>query len=246
MGRYPRGDFSVLGSKARLGEAVQAPLPKLPYLKPEELYQRRPDLLAAEHRAVALGLQVKEARAALFPRLSLSASGGTRAEDMNDLGDLDFSVWNLAGNLLQPIFQGGRLRASHRLSQARHREAMAGYQLAILRAFADVENALATEKSAALESDALASAAHESRMAAKRSQHDYANGLADILVLLISEGRAIDAESRWVDAEFRRRNAHIDAYLALGGERGPVSTDSYTSLTSPTTESSDGPKEAAL
>ncbi len=224
LGRYPRGDYTVLGENPRLGNSTQTPLPELPRLQPEDLFQCRPDLRAAEHRALALGLQVKEARAALFPRLSLSASGGTRTEDMSDLGDLDFSVWNLAGNLLQPIFQGGRLRAAHRLSQARYLEAMAGYQLALLRAFGEVENALATEKSAALEAEALASAAQESRKAAERSQNDYVNGLADILVLLISEGRAIDAESRWVNAEFRRRNAHIDAFLALGG--GPSSPTS--------------------
>lgn len=232
LGRYPRGDYSVLGENPRLGPSTQTPLPELPRLQPKDLLQRRPDLRAAEHRATALGLQVDEARAALFPRLSLSASGGTRTEEMSDLADLDFSVWNLAGNLLQPVFQGGRLRAALRLSQWRYLEAISSYQLALLRAFGEVENALATEKGAALEAEALANASLESRKAAERSQDDYANGLADILVLLLSEGRAIDAESRWVDAEFRRRNAHIDAYLALGG--GPDSTTSE----SPTADSS--------
>ena len=97
-------------------------LPAVPPLPgaglPAELIARRPDVLAAERQLRASGFQVVSAERSLLPAISLSGGIGSASTQLGDLLDGDFSFWQLAGNLLQPVFQGGRLRANVRLQEA--------------------------------------------------------------------------------------------------------------------------------
>ncbi len=210
LGDYPAG-------RAAGGVALPAELPAVPAGLPSELLRRRPDLLAAERRLAAAGCRVDEARAALYPRLSLTASGGTSSRDPDDLIDPDFRVWSLGGNLLLPLFRGGALRAAVAQTEADQREALAGYGNALLRAFGEVETALAAEgRLAARERATLAAAAH-SRDAAAAARTRYLGGIADILTLLESQRQEAQATSQAIALRRLRLENRIDLFLALGG-----------------------------
>lgn len=184
---------------------------------PSELVGRRPDLQAAELRFEAAGFTVAETRAALLPRLSLTGSAGRVSEDLEDLLDSDFSVWSLAGNLLQPIFQGGRLRAGVDLATARQRGAAEGYAQAVLRAFAEVETALAAEERLRSRAQALASAADAAEAAREIAQDRYTAGLVDYLSVLETQRLAFNVRSQMLEARRQLLDNRVDLHLALGG-----------------------------
>ena len=186
VGRYPAG---VLQPGSRL-PTVQG---SVPAGLPAELIGRRPDLAAAERRLAASGARVQEARRALYPRISLTASGGRSSSELADLLDGDFSVWNLVGNITQPLFQGGRLRAGIDLSEANDDRAVIAYAQTALRAFAEVESGLAAEGLLAEQVAALPTASAVSTAARIVAAQRYAKGLTDLLTMLRSDQVAAPA-----------------------------------------------------
>ena len=138
MGVYPSGQTTV-------GDELPDPAPMMPGELPSELVHRRPDLFAAELRALAADLQLTQARADLRPSFSLTSAAGTASDKLKDLVNGDLFIWSLVGNLVQPIFNNGRLRAAVDRNEALAREAFANYESVILRAYGEVESALAAE-----------------------------------------------------------------------------------------------------
>jgi NodT family efflux transporter outer membrane factor (OMF) lipoprotein len=210
LGRYPRADLVQQELLPRWVEPVPAGLPA-------DLVARRPDLIAAERRLTASGLRVSSAKKNLLPRIALTGSGGTRAEDFGDLLDGDFGVWNLVGNLVQPIFQGGRLRAQVQQTEASERELLSNYANVALRAFFEVETALYAERQLREQELHLREASDQAKAAAELAQDRYRSGLSDLVTLLIAQRRAFDAESSWIDVRRAQLDARVDLVLALGG-----------------------------
>lgn len=210
LGRYPAGELEA-------GAALPEVPPELPAVLPAELVTRRPDLRAAERRLEAAGWRVREARRSLYPRLSFSASAGTTSDTVTDLLDGDFSVWNLAGNLLHPLFSGGRLRAAVDFAEAESERVLAGYVQRVLVAFAEVETALAAEATLAAEEAALQTGANESAAAVELAQKRYLKGVGDYLNVLESQRQAFEAESRLLAVRAERLVNRLDLVVALGG-----------------------------
>lgn len=215
LARYPGRALESLPDQ--LPRALRDGPAPVPAGLPAEIISRRPDLAAAESRLAAAGFRVAEARAALYPGIRLTGSAGRSSEDVEDLLDGDFGVWSMAGSLLQPLFQGGRLRANVDLSRASFEEATALYAGAVLRAFREVETALAAEGFLVRQAGALARAAEEARRARDLAEERYRMGLTDYLTVLEAQRRAYDADSRLLQAERRRLDARVDLVLALGG-----------------------------
>ncbi len=217
-GRYPGGkatsDFPP--SPANLPEVP----PAIPAGLPSELVARRPDLQAAERRLEASGFRVREARRALYPRITLTGSGGTSSDSLGDLVDGDFTVWSIAGSLLQPIFQGGRLRAAVDFAEASRDRTLALYAQGVLRAFAEVESALAAERLLAAEEAALAVATGESKAAVRLAEDRYQAGVGDYLTILESQRQSFLTESRLLTLRALRLSNRADLHLALGGDFG--------------------------
>ncbi len=210
LGRYPRGE-------AGSGTPLPVVPPEIPAGLPSELVARRPDLQAAERRLEASGLRVHEARRALYPRITLTGSGGTSSDSLGDLVDGDFTVWSIAGGLLQPIFQGGRLRAAVDFAEASRDRALALYAQNVLRAFAEVESALAAERLLAAEESAQAVATQESTAAVRLAEDRYNAGVGDYLTILESQRQAFLTESRLLTLRALRLSNRADLHLALGG-----------------------------
>ena len=192
-------------------------LPPVPAGLPAEIVSRRPDLAAAEARLAAAGFRVAAARAALYPGLRLTGSAGRSSEQVDDLLDGDFSVWSIAGSLLQPLFAGGRLRAGVDLERASFDEATAAYAGQVLRALGEVETALAAEGLLAEHQRALAEAAREARRAQELAEERYRSGLVSFVDLLEAQRRSVDAESALIQVARRRLDARVDLVLSLGG-----------------------------
>jgi NodT family efflux transporter outer membrane factor (OMF) lipoprotein len=209
-GRYP-------GRQIEIPEELPDTPPAVPAGLPADLVARRPDLAAAERRFAAAHQRVAAARRDLYPRISLTASGGTSTKELGDLVKGDFGVWSLLGNILQPLFQGGRLRANVDLAKATGDEALARYASAALRAYLEVESTLEAEGLLAEREAHLATAAQESRAAERLADERYRSGLEGFITVLESQRRAFQAESEWLFARRLRLENRTNLYLALGG-----------------------------
>ncbi|HCV99455.1 MAG TPA: transporter [Verrucomicrobiales bacterium] len=184
---------------------------------PAKLLARRPDLVAAEHRLSAARASVRQAKAALYPQISLTASSGTSTSDLSDLVSGDSVIWTVGANLMQPVFQGGRLRQKVNMQSFKFNAAEAGFRSAVLNALGEVENALDAESHLAVMDESLGEAHKQSQAAAQIAQERYDRGLENIITLLEARRRAIDAESRWWSVRRLRLDNRINLHLALGG-----------------------------
>jgi multidrug efflux system outer membrane protein len=210
LGAYPGGTLEPSGELPPPGRDIPAGLPA-------ELVTRRPDLAAAGRRLAAAGARLETAKASLYPRFSLTASGGTRSDELADLTEGNFSVWRIGGNLLQPIFQGGRLVAGVDLAKSRQREALELYVSLALSAYREVETALAAEEYLAREETALVTAVEQSVAARELADSRYASGLEDFVTVLSAQRTAFTTESQLLAVRRRRLENRVDLHLALGG-----------------------------
>ena len=211
LGRYPANAVRVAKRLPSIRRRVPAGLPS-------ELLLRRPDLIAAESRLAARGLQVSASKKAFLPSVTLTARGGTNSREFSELLDTDRLVANLAGGIVQPITEGGRLRGALALSAAELDEVLQGYAQATLEAFREVETALAAERYLAGQEAALVVAATESDAAETLAVEQYGRGLVDIITVLGAQRRAFDANSALIAVRNERLQNRIDLYLALGGD----------------------------
>jgi NodT family efflux transporter outer membrane factor (OMF) lipoprotein len=213
LNRYPSGrllDEFALQGLPELDAPVPAGLPA-------ELLTRRPDLVSVERTLAAAGQRVREARRSLYPRLSLTAGGGTLSAEVGDLLGGDFLVWNLGVNLLQPIYQGGRLRANVALNEATEQEVLALYASAVLFAFSEVESSLIAEKYLAREEVRLAESAEHAIAAFRLSDQRYRFGIGDYLPVLESQTRSVTRQIELLIVQRLRLANRVDLFLSLGG-----------------------------
>lgn len=210
LGRYPSASLTATATRPTLPE-------KIPTGLPSELLQRRPDLIAAERQLAAAEQELGADRKERLPQISLTTSGGTASQDFRNLLNNDFSVWTLAGNLTQPLFQGGRIRANIERSRALRDQAAANYRDTALRAFLEVETLLAAEKHLRMEATQLALAAEEASAAESMAWERYRQGTGDLLATLDAQRTADSARARLVTTSHRLLRNRIDLYLALGG-----------------------------
>ncbi|MEW6741217.1 MAG: efflux transporter outer membrane subunit [Planctomycetota bacterium] len=210
LGRYP-------GRAVEIPEGLPEMPPAIPAGLPSELVSRRPDLVAAERRLAASNARLDAAEGALYPRFSLTASGGTASEELEDLLDLDYRVWSLVGNLTQPLFEGGRLRAAVDLSRASVEEVLARYVSALLKAYGEVETALSAEHFYAAQVERQGEATHHAIAAQKLAEDRYRAGIENYITVLESQRRAVSNESNLLTARRQQLENRVDLYLALGG-----------------------------
>lgn len=198
-----------------------ADLPKLPPLKgvgaPSYIIKRRPDLLAAERRMMAAGLDVDVARKALLPSFNLSSSltGGGNA--ITNFLDFDGLVARLAAGLTAPLYQGGRLKANVETQRAVLDQLVHNYAGTALNAYLEVENALNAETHLAEQEAQLEISLEEATKAEDRLEARYVEGLATILQLLDAQSRRISAESQLISARKERLANRVRLHIALGG-----------------------------
>lgn len=224
LGRYPSGTFQISDALPTVPNAVPGGLPA-------DLISRRPDLVAAERRFAASKSNHTAAKRSRYPSISLTASGGTSSGALGDLLNGDYSVWNLVGNLTQPLFQGGRIQGNINLTKAQSDEALATYAQTVLQAYAEVENTLTDENLLAQRLRALETATEQALEARRLAEDRYNRGLTDLITMLQTQRTAYQTESQLITVQRLRLNARIDLHLALGG--GFPDRESLLSLNAP-------------
>jgi len=211
LGRYPS---SKQITTHKLPELKQRPATGLP----STLLHRRPDLLAAERHLQAADQRYTAAWKNLLPSFSFAANGGTNAGQLADILNYNTLIWNIIGNLTQPIFQGGRLIAQKDQADAQTMEAAATYAQIILQAYFEVEIALTAERLLKTQQKSLQVATKESIEAEQLALEEYSAGLIDMITLLESQRRSYDAQSALLQISSQRLINRISLHLALGGD----------------------------
>lgn len=210
LGRYPAGQIKNVHA-----------LPDVPPIPetglPSQLLTRRPDLIAAERRLAAADKRIDAAKAELLPRLSLTSSVGTSSRELRNIIDGNYLIWTIAGNLVQPVFQGGRLIAQIDIAQGRAKEATENYAQQALNAFAEVETVLAVDENLRLREKAQKRTAEAAEQAARVAENRYGQGIDTLLAVLEGQRRRLDASSAVIAAHRQRLVNRVDLYLALGG-----------------------------
>ena len=194
---------------------------------PAEILSRRPDIVAAEQNLNAAGANFQQAKASLYPQINLTSSTGTSTSELSDLVSGDSLIWNIGVNIVQPLFQGGRLRQNVKIQQANLKAAESNFRSVFINALNEVENALDAEVQLEIMDTSLEEANKQSKAAANIAQERYDQGLENIITLLEARRRSIEAESRWWLIRRQRIDNRINLPLALGGGFEP--TKDYTS-----------------
>ncbi|MGB7727714.1 MAG: efflux transporter outer membrane subunit [Candidatus Acidiferrum sp.] len=191
--------------------------PEVPVGLPSALLERRPDIREAEQNLVAANAQIGVARAAYFPQISLTGSAGYESAKLTDLFQGPAGVWTLAGSLVQPIFEGGRLKSGVNLAEAQHEQLLLTYQQTIQGAFRDVSNALIAYqkyREFRIQEQQLVDSAQD---AADLSEIRFKAGTADYLEVLTNETNSFSAELNLAQAQGNELIALVQLYQALGG-----------------------------
>ena len=210
LGQYADGEFETPDGLPEITHDVPAGLPA-------DLVARRPDLVAAERELAAFLVRTDVARTDLLPRLTLTGATGTATDGLRSLIDGEFGVWSLLGNVVAPLWQGGRLRAQVDRAEARSAEALATYANAALTAYAEVETALAAEEFLAERERHFAESTLQARAAERLAEERYRAGLETYITVLDSQRSAVNAEAELIAARRTRLDNRVDLYLALGG-----------------------------
>ncbi len=184
---------------------------------PSSLLDRRPDLRAAEQQLAALTANVGVAKAALYPNISLTAAFGFVSADLGTLFNGSSQAWSLGGSVFQAIFQGGRLRAGVRVTEAQMREGVLAYRSAVLRALQETEDALVAVRLAGDRTASLDSQVVYNRIILRLAETRYEGGVAQYLEVLDAQRQLLNTELLAADARRQRLFAYVNLYRALGG-----------------------------
>ncbi|MDO8788402.1 MAG: efflux transporter outer membrane subunit [Sulfuritalea sp.] len=211
LGRAPEGFDAQAATLA--GLAVPRVAPGLPV----QLLTRRPDLASAEAQLAAANANVAAARAALLPGISLTGSAGLASDVLLNFLSAPTATLALGAALLQPIFDGGRLRAQVDVASSRERELVESYRKVILSALADVEGALAAGQRTATQELLQQQVVEQSRTALRLAEIRYRAGADDLLTALDAQRTVFQAEDQLAQIRLSRLQASVSLFKALGG-----------------------------
>jgi multidrug efflux system outer membrane protein len=184
---------------------------------PSELLLRRPDIRRAEANLRAANFDVGSARAARFPSIQLTASGGVTSAELSKIISPGAFLTQLAAGLTAPIFEGGRLEAQEDAARARFRELSATYSGAVLSAFRDAENALSAVDLYNRQYQLARQALEEATRAYRLAEARYRIGAVDFISVLDAQRSVFSATDAVAQANLARLSALVDLYEALGG-----------------------------
>ncbi|MCC8403601.1 efflux transporter outer membrane subunit [Paraburkholderia sp. MMS20-SJTN17] len=195
----------------------QSLLTDIPAGLPSDLLTRRPDIMEAEENLLAANANIGAARAAFFPRVTLTGSAGTLSPTLGGLFKPGSAAWSFAPSITLPIFEGGQNMANLDLANIEKNVQIATYEKAIQTAFREVADGLAArgtydEQIASLERDV---AAEQRRL--DLSTLRYVHGVDSYLSVLTAQTALYVAQQALVTARMERLQNLVTLYQALGG-----------------------------
>ena len=184
---------------------------------PSDLLLLRPDILAAEHQLRASNANIGAARAAFFPRISLTGAFGSASADLSSLFNSGQRAWSFAPQITLPIFDGGRNRANLSLAKLRKDQAVASYEKSIQVAFSEVLDALAATDTLGREETAQRRLTKNSEAALRIAEARYLAGVDNHLRYLDAQRRDFANRTALVEVNTQRQLAFAALYRAQGG-----------------------------
>lgn len=184
---------------------------------PSDVLLRRPDILAAEHQLMAADANIGAARAAFFPRISLTAAAGIASSDLTNLIKPAAGTWDLAPQLLLPIFDHGTRQANYKAAQVERNIAVAEYEKAIQTAFREVSDTLSLRTALVAQQDAQQSLVNTLAQTHHLSEARYKGGIDSYLTVLVAQRSLYAAQQQLVGVRLARLGNLVALYKALGG-----------------------------
>jgi NodT family efflux transporter outer membrane factor (OMF) lipoprotein len=198
------------------GDALAA-VAEVPVGLPSVVLLERPDIRAAEQQLMAANAQIGAARAAFFPRISLTASFGSASSELSGLLRGGSWGWALAPQALLPLFDGGANRAGLESAQAGRELAVAQYERAIQSAFREVNDALMGRGALEEELRAQQALANAESERLRLSELRLREGVASQLEVLDAQRSLFAAQQALLQTRFALAQNRVDLYRATGG-----------------------------
>jgi NodT family efflux transporter outer membrane factor (OMF) lipoprotein len=196
---------------------LSQPLPVIPVGLPSDLLERRPDIATAERQVAETNAQIGVARAAFFPALTLSASGGYESTAVSNLFNAPNRFWSVGPSISQTVFDAGAHRAALMQAHALNDSQVATYRQTVLSAFQSVEDNLAALRIYAVE----LRQAHQATMAAKKAVELtvvlFRNGVDSYVNLITVQNAFLAARENELQVQLRQLIASVTLINALGG-----------------------------
>jgi outer membrane protein, multidrug efflux system len=218
-----------MNGRMRLGQEIPAALPSgkdlnteellaaVPEGLPSELLTHRPDILSAEHTLRAANADIGAARAAFFPEIQLTASGGTASGRLNGLFGAGTRTWTFAPTITLPIFNGGQNVANLDLAHIAKNVAVAQYELAIQTAFREVSDALSARGTYVEQRQAQEALVVADAEAFRLAQMRFRSGVDSYLATLDAKRSLYSAQQGLVSVRQAELANRVTLYKALGG-----------------------------
>jgi multidrug efflux system outer membrane protein len=214
LGHYPES--------VRRGRPLsEQPLPpEVPPGMPSTLLERRPDIREVEQDLITANAEIGVARAAFFPQISLTGSGGGafgRSTLFSGLMSSQTGIWSYGAHVSQPIFTGGALRGNLRLAESQHREELIAYKQVIQLAFRDVSDALIGYQKLHQVRVAQETTVKDLQDTVSTSLVRYRGGITTYLEVLDGQRSLFNAELALAQARGSEYQSLVQLYKALGG-----------------------------
>jgi multidrug efflux system outer membrane protein len=188
---------------------------------PSDLLERRPDIANAERTMAAANARIGVAKAAFFPRITLTGVFGVESSDLSNLFRWSSTAWTLGplvgSTIVAPILDGGRNRANLNAARAQHEETVANYRQSVLVAFREVEDSLADVRWLSQQSTALDSALAGARRAQRISRSRYDAGAVDYLTVIDADRTVLQSQRESNTVAGLRAAATVALIRSLGG-----------------------------
>ncbi|WP_175715842.1 efflux transporter outer membrane subunit [Burkholderia ambifaria] len=219
--QYEHAIATLIGEPASAFSLPPNPLtaqpPITPVDVPSALLERRPDIAAAERRAASANEQIGVAIAAFFPTLTLSATGGFQSSVWSQLFTLPARFWTVGPQLAATLFDAGLRAAQTDAARATYDQDVAAYRLAVLTAFQDVEDNLASQRILAQEVDVQRQAVDSAEQALAIVTNQYKAGTVAYLNVLSAQTTAFTAQQKLATIAGQRMVSSVGLVKALGG-----------------------------
>ena len=191
--------------------------PGIPVGLPSDLLERRPDIAAAEKAMIAKNAEIGVAQSAYYPSIRLTASVGVESSELSDFLKPESLIWNLAGSLFQPVFNGGRIGFDVTRAKAAYAESAATYRGRLLQAFREVEGSLAGLRNLDTQAQFQATAKQKAARSVQLAEIRYRAGLVNVLEVIDAARTALRAEREALAVKGDQFAATISLVKSLGG-----------------------------
>jgi multidrug efflux system outer membrane protein len=192
--------------------------PEVPTGLPSAILERRPDVRQAEESLVAANANVGVAKAAFFPQISLTGAFGVQSTSLTSfLSGPTTAAWTAAGQVAQPIFEGGRITSNYRLAWAQRDQAELVYKQTVQQAFGDVSNSLVGYTQSRLYRVKLQEQTATYKETAHLANVRFTGGYTSFLEVLVTQQQYFTSELALSQAWFTEMNNYVQLYQSLGG-----------------------------